>query len=105
MTNLRELTRELINNHVYARIPLIVDAIGDYNILAETENESLEEVSSYYLVSEWLGARLVEEGEEVNRQYDLPIWCRKSGGIELEDEFLFQQIAKVQANEEDNTRP
>jgi hypothetical protein len=99
MNRLTELTKELIDNHVYARIPLLADVIGVEGILDETENPSEEETSSFYLVSEWLGKRLIEEGEEVNQQYDLPIWCRKSGGIQLEDEFIFQQIAKVQANE------
>jgi len=101
---MNKLTKELLDNHIYARIPLIADAIGSEYIEEESENYSEAETSSYYLVSEWLGARLTEEGEQVNKQFDCPIWCRKSGGIALEDEFLFQQIAKMQANEEDNTR-
>lgn len=54
--------------------------------------ESLEPMQ-FYLVTEWLGERLLEQGELVVRTHDLYIWSRCAYGQALEYDACFQAIA------------
>jgi hypothetical protein len=53
-----------------------------------------DEILQFWIVSEWLARKLIQNGKEVKLLYGIYFWGRTTAGMALEDEEVLQQIAE-----------
>ena len=96
--------RRLVDSHVYQNLSYLVQELGgdekycdqlievQVNYNSNPIDEEPEEALEHWLVSEWLGKRLLEEGEMVIEFYGLTIWGRTTSGQAIYIDSVIEDI-------------
>ena len=93
--------RRLVDNHVYTNVSYLVQELSQQN---KYSNELMEvcvqfndedypdEALEHWIVSDWLGKRLLEQGEMVIDFMDLTIWGRTTSGQAIYIDSVIEDI-------------
>ena len=80
--------RRLVDNHVYSNVSYLVQELSEddkyenelFEVRARLTDGYPEEALEHWIVSDWLGKRLLEQGEMVIDFMGLTIWGRTTSG-------------------------
>ena len=96
--------RRLVDNHVYSNVSYLVQELSrqeqymddlmevQVNYNSNPIEGEPEEALEHWLVSEWLGKRLQEEGEMVIEFLGLTIWGRTTSGQAIYIDSVIEDI-------------
>ena len=92
----QEKVRGIIQHEIYCRINELIQHLDEetsYDLQNQQADCGKQEIFSYWLVSDWLAERLVEQGEFVFEPNYLNIWGRATMNQGIEDDYVMEQIA------------
>ena len=92
--------RRLVDEHIHQSVSYLVQELGRHEkygdqlleVQVRYDDEYAEEALEHWLVSEWLGKRLQEEGEMVIDFYGLTIWGRTTSGQAIYIDSVIEDI-------------
>lgn len=92
--------KELVREHVFANVNPLVEMISYEDLCNKCECDGdpyadYFDPLEFYMVSEWLGNRLAEQGEVVFWPNDYqPMWARQTSGQAIFLDGVIEKIAK-----------
>ena len=93
--------RRLVDEHIHQSVSYLVQELGGYEKYGDqllevqvqfNDDDYPNEALEHWLVSEWLGKRLQEEGEMVIDFYGLTIWGRTTSGQAIYIDSVIEDI-------------
>lgn len=101
-------TRVLVNKNVLTNQYELIEKMLSYdlisledihNLYTNAECDEHQEILSWWLITDWLGIRLIKRGEPVLANEYGTWWGRTTYGQLIEDDTVIEDIAKELANE------
>ena len=93
--------RRLVDNHVYTNVSYLVQELSQQNKYSDelmevcvqfNDEDYPDEALEHWIVSDWLGKRLLEQGEMVIDFLGLTIWGRTTSGQAIYIDSVIEDI-------------
>ena len=93
--------RRLVDNHVYNNVSYLVQELSQQNKYSDelmevcvqfNDEDYPDEALEHWIVSDWLGKRLLEQGEMVIDFMGLTIWGRTTSGQAIYIDSVIEDI-------------